>query len=106
MTTIDASGRQIRDKRFLIPVDVYPDGVDEIVLLDVSTTFPVMSRRLLDHTVCPLCDLFDAEADREAIWIRETDDVQACLELIGCMSQEFPPPNSVSSPAAARFNCP
>jgi hypothetical protein len=91
MTTIDASGRQIRDKRFLIPVDVYPDGVDEIVLLDVSTNLPGNVEGGFLITRCgPLCDLFDAEADREAIWIRETDDVQACLELIGCMSQEFP----------------
>jgi hypothetical protein len=91
MTTIDASGRQIRDKRFLIPVDVYPDGVDEIVLLDVSTNLPGNVEGGFLITRCgPLCDLFDPDVDREAIWVRETDDVQACLELIGCMSQEFP----------------
>jgi hypothetical protein len=91
MTTRDASGRQIRDQRFLVPCDVYPDGVDDVVLLRVSTNLPGNVEGGFLITRCgPLCDLFDPDVDQEAIWIRETDDVQACLELIGCMSQEFP----------------
>ena len=91
MTTTEVWGRQVRDKRFLVPADLPPNGVEEIELLDASTNVPGALEGGFSITrYCPVCRLYEWEVDNWPIWIREPDDLQACLGLIGCMSQEFP----------------
>jgi hypothetical protein len=78
-----AGGRQIRDQRFLIPWDLLADEVAEIVLLDASTNMPgLVEGGFLITRYGPLCEYSDPELDTDA-WIREPDDLQACLELVG-----------------------
>jgi hypothetical protein len=91
MTTTEVWGRQVRDKRFLVPADLPPNGVEEIELLDASTNVPDALEGGFSITrYGPVCRLYEWEVDNWPIWIGELDDLQACLGLIGCMSQEFP----------------
>ena len=90
-TTSDANGRPIHDQRFFVPSDLPPDGVDETELLDASTNVPdALPGGFSITRYGSLCRLFEWEHDTWPIWIREPDDLQACLGLIGRMSQEFP----------------
>jgi hypothetical protein len=110
-TTSDANGRPIHDQRFFVPSDLPPDGVEEIELLFGATNMPGGVEGGFSITrYGPVCRLSEWEVDNWPIWIREPDDLQACLGQIGCMSHEFPvtklslpsPPDSIARDRTGR----
>jgi hypothetical protein len=89
-TTADYPGRQINDRNFLVPGYLPPDGVEEIDLLAVWLNAPnAINSCWSIRRYGPLCALFEPEPIDGPIWIREPDDLEACLELVSCIPREI-----------------